>query len=94
MPGRLSIELSDEQRQELVWVRDHHRLAYVRERAAAILKIARGESGRAVALHGLLKPRDTDSVYGWVSRYQAEGVAGLVVRKGRGRKPAFSPSQH
>ncbi len=28
----------------------------------------------------------------WIDRYQSEGLAGLVVRKGRGRKPAFSPS--
>lgn len=93
MPGRLKIELSQEQREELAWARDHDRLAYVRERCAAILKVADGESGRHVALYGLLKRRDTDSVYGWLRRYQAEGVAGLLVRKGRGRKPAFSPSQ-
>ena len=28
-----------------------------------------------------------------MARYRAEGLAGLLIRKGRGRKPAFSP-QH
>jgi hypothetical protein len=27
-----------------------------------------------------------------VRRYRAEGVKGLLIRPGRGRKPAFSPS--
>lgn len=92
MPNPLTIELTSEQRRELEEMRDQHRLAYMRERAAAILKIADGMSGRQVALQGLLKKRDPDSVYGWVHRYQAEGIAGLMIRPGRGRKPAFSPS--
>jgi transposase len=92
MPKPLTIELSAEQRRELQHVRDHHGLPYVRERAGAILKIAEGMSGRQVALHGLLKERDPDSVYTWFHRYEAEGVAGLVIQPGRGRKPAFSPS--
>jgi transposase len=92
MPKPLSIELTTEQRRELEYVRDHDRLSYVRERAGAILKIGDGETGRQVALHGLLKARDPDSVYTWLHRYQAEGLAGLRIKPGRGRKPAFSPS--
>ena len=92
MPKPLAIDLSAAQRQELEHVRDHHGRAYMRERAAAILKIANGLSGRQVALYGLLKPRAEDTVYGWFQRYQAEGVGSLLIRPGRGRKPAFSPS--
>jgi hypothetical protein len=92
MPKPLSIELSAEQRRELEYARDHHKLAYVRERAGAILKIGDGETGRQVALHGLLMERDPDSVYTWFHRYQAGGLAGLRIKPGRGRKPAFSPS--
>ena len=92
MPRPLTIELKSEQRLELEQVRDHHKKPYMRERAAAILKIADGQSGRQVALHGLLKRRDTDTVYSWVHGYQAEGLAGLTIKPGRGRKPAFSPS--
>ena len=54
MPKPLTIELTPEQQQELEYARDHHEKPYVRERAAAILKIAAGMSGRQVALHGLL----------------------------------------
>lgn len=92
MPKPLTIELTSEQRRELEYVRDHHEKAYVRERAAAILKISSGKSGREVALDGLLKRRDPDSVYGWFHRFEAEGLNGLLIRPGRGRKPAFSPS--
>jgi transposase len=56
-----------------------------------MLKIAAGQSGRDVALHGLLKHRRPDTVYDWVRRYRAAGIAGLRVQPGRGRKPAFSP---
>ncbi len=92
MPGRLTIVLTEAQQQELEHTRDHHERPYVRERAAAILKIAGGLSGRQVALHGLLKARAEDTIYNWFHRYKTIGVSGLLVQKGRGRKPAFSPS--
>jgi len=92
MPALLRVELTDEQRRELEQVRDHQMLPYLREKAAAILKIAAGQSGRDVALHGLLHQRQPDTIYAWWRRYQAEGVHGLYVKPGRGRKPAFSPS--
>lgn len=93
MPKPLELMLDDEkERPELEKIRDHHPKPYVRERAAAILKIADHMSGREVALHGLLKPRCPDSIYDWVKDYRSEGVKGLVIKPGRGRKPAFSPS--
>jgi hypothetical protein len=70
--------LTEEQRQELLRLRDHDARPYVRERAAAILKIADGDSPHRVARSGLLKPRDPDSVYAWLDRYEAEGAAGLI----------------
>jgi transposase len=91
MPRRLQLELSGEQQAELVEVRDHHSQPHMREKAAALLKIAAGQAGSAVAHGGLLKQRDTDTIYRWVRRYRAEGLAGLSVRRGRGRKAAFSP---
>jgi transposase len=91
MAEPLKIELTPAQRQELVEARDQHEKPYIRERAAAILKIADGMSGRQVALSRLLKQRDPDSVYSWVHRYQAEGMEGLLIKPGRGRKPSFSP---
>src|SRR5260370_42301407 len=63
-----------------------------RERAAALLKIAAGAPPPAVARRGLLRPRRPETVWQWVERFTAHGVAGLLtIRPGRGRKPAFSP---
>ena len=91
MPKLITICLTREQQEQLERIRDTHECPYMRERATAILKIAEGMSGRQVAMTGLLKPRKPDTVYGWVKRYQQEGVAGLPVKPGRGRKPAYSP---
>jgi transposase len=87
MAKPLTIHLTPEQRRELQWARDHHKKPYVRERAAAVLKVADGMSGRQVALHGLLKARDPDTIYGWIQRYRADGLDGLLIKPGRGRKP-------
>jgi hypothetical protein len=83
--------LSDSQRAELAQLRDHHPKPYLRERAAALLKLADGWPFRLVAAQGLLRPRDPETVSAWLARYHAAGTAGLAIRKGRGRKPAFSP---
>jgi hypothetical protein len=92
MVKRLTLTLSKEQRNELIQLRDHAAKPYLRERAAALLKVADGATVHHVALYGLLKPRDPDSVYSWLRRYLAGGVTELQIREGRGRKPAFSPS--
>jgi hypothetical protein len=92
MAVRVPLELDGSRRAELEHVRDHDPLAYMRERAAALLKIADGWSAHAVARRGLLKPRDPDSVYTWLERYREGGVAGLRIHAGRGRKPSFPPS--
>ena len=92
MPKHRTLMLSSEHYQELVHCRDHDKRSYMRERAAALLKIAEGMKAAHVAEHGLLRRRDPDTIYAWMDRYQQEGLPGLVNRKGRGRKPAFSPS--
>ncbi len=76
MPRR-TISLSDTAAQDLRRGRDHDPHPDVRERCAAILKIAAGESPHHVARAGLLRPRDPDTVYSWLGRYQGEGIAGL-----------------
>jgi hypothetical protein len=50
------------------------------------LKIADGGTPHAVARHGLLKPRDPDTVYAWLSAYEANGLAGLLARQHGGRR--------
>lgn len=91
MPRRYVITLEDGQVRELEGLRDHHAKPYIRERAAAILKVHDGASARQVGREGLLRPRRHGTVCGWLHRYQQEGASGLGIRAGRGRKPAFSP---
>lgn len=91
MPAPLVVVLRPEQTAELEQLRDHDPTPYMREKAAAILKVAAGQSLRAVARAGLLRPRRRETIATWVRRYLAEGPAGLRVRPGRGRKPAFFP---
>lgn len=78
MAQRRTLTLSAEQRQELTEYRDHDPRPYVRERCAALLKIAGGQAPYEVAQHGLLKGRDPDTVYTWLNWYTAEGVRGLL----------------
>jgi hypothetical protein len=88
-----TVALTPEQHEALCRCRDTSPKPYQRERAAALLKIAAGASATAVARRGLLRPRRPETVYQWVQRFVAHGVAGLLtIRPGRGRKPAFSPS--
>jgi transposase len=86
-----TLELTQAQQQELQWARDHHAKAYMRVKAAAILKVRQGEAIRQVAAHGLLKPVHEDTIRDWINRYLQAGLAALLVQQGRGRKPAFSP---
>lgn len=91
MPAPLVVVLRAEQSAALEWWRDHDPTPDMREQAAAILKVAAGQSLRAVARAGLLRPRRRETIATWVRRDLAEGTAGLRVRPGRGRKPAFPP---
>ena len=91
IPKRRYLTLSKTEVVELEKVRDHHKKPYMREKASALLKVASGQSANSVALNGLHKTRDPDTVYSWLDIYEAEGIAGLLIKKGRGRKPAFSP---
>lgn len=84
--------LSDSDRAELTHLRDHAAKPYLRESAAALLKLADGATLQQVAERGLLKRHSRHTVARWLNRYLAGGLVALSVRAGRGRKPAFSPS--
>ena len=75
---RHTLTLTDVERTDLLHHRDHDLRPYVRERCAAVLKIAAGQSPHAVAHQGLLRPRDPDTVYTWLRRYQTHGLVGLL----------------
>lgn len=86
-----ALVLSDAERDELHEFVRHHPKPYVRERASALLKLADGQLYWFVARYGLLRHHAPDTLHDWVVRYKAEGIQGLLVRPGAGRKPAFSP---
>lgn len=91
MANQFHLTLTAAQQAELIHLRDHAPSAYLRERAAAILKVGAGAAIQTVAARGLLRPRQPETVRAWITRYLSGGLGGLRVRSGRGRKPAFSP---
>ena len=84
--------LTEEQRHQLAHLRDASPKPYLRERAAALLKVASGMSAAQVARQSLLRPRQPDTIYRWLNALEANGIEGLKVKPGAGRKPAFFPS--
>jgi hypothetical protein len=73
MAKRRTFYPTPEQETELIRTRDHDPRPYLRERAAALLKIAAGMSPHAVARTGLLKPREPDTVYTWLNDFIRDG---------------------
>jgi len=92
MPTTRQLVLTEEQIVQLAHLRDASPKPYLRERAAALLKIASGMSAAQVARRGLLRPRQPDTVYRWLNAFVAQGIEGLKVKPGAGRRPAFFPS--
>lgn len=74
---RISLELEPYQIKTLEHMRDRHPKPYLREKAAAILKVAAGEKVEDVAEKGLLKPRKVATVRGWIKAYQSAGLGSL-----------------
>ena len=93
MCRRARFTLTPPQRRRLTRVRDRHPAPYLREKAAALLKVAGGWAIQDVAAFGLLRPRSRNTVAAWLDRYLARGLAGLRVAPGGGRQPAFSPGR-
>lgn len=84
-----TLVLTPEARAALEAARDRDPRAYLRERAAALLRIADGWPVRRVARSGLLRPRRPETVAAWLDRYLATGLDGLVqqARRPRGLPP-------
>jgi len=81
MATQRTIRLKTREQRELEYYRDHDARPYVRERCGAVLKVAGGQTPHAVARQGLLKPRDPDTLYGWLDMYEEEGMAGLLIHQ-------------
>ena len=90
MPKRHELSLTTAETEELLRHRDHHQRPDVREKAAALLKIADGNSPHWVATSGLLKSRDPDTVSGGLKIYHAESFHGLIGRQHGGARRRFS----
>ncbi len=86
MATRRTLVLKTREQRELEHYRDHAARPYVRERCGALLKIAGGETPHAVAMQGLLKPRDPDTLYGGLQVYEDEGVTGLLAHQHGGER--------
>jgi transposase len=55
--------------------------------------MADGQTSTAIAAQGLLKTRKHETLREWLKRYLEEGLKGLKIKAGRGRKAAFSPKK-
>jgi len=84
-PG-ITLALSTEERTSLEQMRDHHPRPYLRERAAALLRIADGTPAYQVAIRGILKPRRPNTIYRWLHHYQQHGLAALYQKPRRRRR--------
>jgi hypothetical protein len=89
MVQKRRLELNEMEREGLVAHRDHDSNPQIRERCAALLKIATGQSAYAVARGGLLKPRDPDTVYEWLNWYEQNGLDGILSRLQGGNHRPF-----
>jgi transposase len=93
MPKRRYLTITEAQKEELEWVRDKHPKAHIREKAGILLKIAGGMSPYAASQEGGMKPHHPDTIYKWLNWYEEQGIQRFEVQAGRGRKPAFFPSE-
>ncbi|MBV9470046.1 MAG: hypothetical protein JO316_09375 [Abitibacteriaceae bacterium] len=65
-----TLDLAVSERAALEHIRDHDRRPYLRERAAALLKIADGLAALQVARSGLLKPRHPETILLWLNDFE------------------------
>lgn len=80
----MRMQITQGERRALESAARHGQPGYVRTKALALLNVADGRAVREVAaIFRVSRP----SVYAWCRRWRAEGLAGLVVRAGRGRPP-------
>ena len=89
MAQQRELNLTSEARAKLEQLRAETKYEYVRERCAALLKIADGRSAHWVASQGLLKKRDPDTVYNWLNIYEQEGITGLQEHRQGGNQREY-----
>ncbi|WP_162053537.1 helix-turn-helix domain-containing protein, partial [Pontibacter pamirensis] len=85
-----TIELSAAHRQELEQGYRSGKSHAFRLRCHLVLLKSEGRTSEQVAQIVKVNPV---TVNNWLTRYQAEGMAGLKTKPGRGRKPVFEPAR-
>jgi hypothetical protein len=70
--------LTEEQYRDLFDCREHRPKASMREKAAAILKVASGQAVRRVAAHGLLRPLSLPGISNLLRRLGVSYQRGLA----------------
>ena len=85
-----TIDLSAAQRQELEQGYRSGKSHGFRLRCHLVLLKSEGRTSEQVAQ--IVKANPV-TVNNWLTRYQAEGLAGLETKPGRGRKPVFEPAR-
>jgi hypothetical protein len=91
MPAAYRLAVGEAETATVDQLRAHGPKADLRERAAVLLAVARATAIRQAAQRAGLTAHDADTVWAWVARDQTQGVAGVWIRAGRGRKPAALP---
>jgi len=89
MPAPRTLVVTAEQRTALERAHRTDPRPYFQERCSAMLQIANGASVRQVAHTGLLRHRRPQTVSGWLTAYQTDGLPGLkqAARGARGYPP-------
>ncbi len=86
MYQRRTLTLTDEERTALLYHRDHDPKPYVRERCAALLKIAQGHSPLPSPTPVCFALETPDTVYACLDLYQQEGLPGLFTHQHGGNR--------
>ena len=81
------IELEESSRKDLENIYHNHSKSYVRQRAQCLLLSNKGYSVPKLA--DIFSTR-THTVRDWFTRWENEGIKGLIIRPGRGLKPTIT----
>jgi len=84
--GRLKLRLAGRHLKQLEHAARSNQNAQIRERAAAVLKVASGQSVRHVSENGLLVGRHRSTVYDWIQQYFTHGLSAWEKKRQRQRK--------
>jgi transposase len=77
-------KISESEKKNLEEIKKHHPKYRERERARGIMLSYRGYSPKEIAKIFEISDR---MVYNWIDNFNENGIIGVVIQKGQGRKP-------